>query len=101
MWNVHGGTVGIDHGQGLASYYLHLSRFKAKEGERVRKGDIVGYVGATGFATGPHLHWQMTVNGVPVNPHEWVSGIEPCIEQPAPAKKPAKPPKKRQLRRTR
>jgi murein DD-endopeptidase MepM/ murein hydrolase activator NlpD len=87
MFNVHGGTVGIDHGQGLTSFYLHMSGFNAQEGARVSRGDVIGYVGSTGFATGPHLHWQLTVNGVPVNPHQWVKGIEPCVEGP-PAKKP-------------
>jgi murein DD-endopeptidase MepM/ murein hydrolase activator NlpD len=92
MFNVHGGTVGIDHGQGLTSFYLHMSRFEAQEGAHVRRGDVIGYVGSTGFATGPHLHWQLTVNGVPVNPHQWVKGIEACVQDP-PAKK--SPPKKR------
>jgi murein DD-endopeptidase MepM/ murein hydrolase activator NlpD len=96
MWNIHGGTVGIDHGQGMASFYLHLSKFKAQEGARVRRGEVIGYVGATGFATGPHLHWQMTVHGVPVNPHQWVRGIGPCLERPAAAKRPIKRRKSRQ-----
>jgi murein DD-endopeptidase MepM/ murein hydrolase activator NlpD len=87
MFNLHGGTVGIDHGQGVTSSYLHLSRFTVKEGARVRRGDVIGYVGSTGFATGPHLHWQMTVNGVPVSPHQWVRGIEPC---PSAAKVPVR-----------
>jgi murein DD-endopeptidase MepM/ murein hydrolase activator NlpD len=78
MWNLHGGTVGIDHGQGMASFYLHLSQFNTTKGAHVRGGDVIGYVGATGFATGPHLHWQITINGVAVNPHQWVAGIEPC-----------------------
>jgi murein DD-endopeptidase MepM/ murein hydrolase activator NlpD len=101
MFNIHGGLVGIDHGQGLTSFYLHMSRLAAKEGARVRRGDVIGYVGSTGFATGPHLHWQLTVNGVPVNPHQWVKGIEPCVERP-PAKKPAgKKPTARKPRRQR
>jgi murein DD-endopeptidase MepM/ murein hydrolase activator NlpD len=86
MFNLHGGTVGIDHGEGVTSFYLHLSRFHVKEGARVRGGDVVGYAGSTGFATGPHLHWQLTVNGVPVNPHQWVEGIAPCPEKAAPRK---------------
>jgi murein DD-endopeptidase MepM/ murein hydrolase activator NlpD len=71
-----------------------MSRFEAKEGERVRRGEVIGYVGSTGFATGPHLHWQLTVNGVPVNPHQWVQGIEPCAAPPAAKKSVAKKPRK-------
>lgn len=72
-WAVHGNTVGVDHGQGVASMYLHLSKFAVKEGDEVKKGDVIGYVGATGRATGPHLHWSLYVNGAPVNPLQWVS----------------------------
>jgi murein DD-endopeptidase MepM/ murein hydrolase activator NlpD len=88
MWNIHGGTIGIDHGQGMVSFYLHLAKFRVREGVRVRRGDVIGYVGATGFATGPHLHWQITINGVAVNPHQWVSGIEACVESLAPRSAP-------------
>jgi murein DD-endopeptidase MepM/ murein hydrolase activator NlpD len=99
MFNIHGGTVGIDHGQGVTSFYLHMSRFAANEGEHVRRGDVIGYAGSTGFATGPHLHWQLTVHGVPVNPHQWVKGIEPCAERPAAKKATAK--KRKPRRRSR
>ena len=71
-FNLRGGTVAIDHGQGLESIYLHLSGFAATEGAVVKKGDIVGYVGSTGRSTGAHLHWTLYVNGVPVNPAQWV-----------------------------
>jgi murein DD-endopeptidase MepM/ murein hydrolase activator NlpD len=71
-WNIHGGTVGIDHGQGLESMYLHMSRFAAKEGAAVKKGDVIGYVGSTGRSTAPHLHWSLYANGVPVDPRQWV-----------------------------
>jgi murein DD-endopeptidase MepM/ murein hydrolase activator NlpD len=57
-----GGFVVIDHGQGLLTLYMHLSQFMAKEGDRVAKGQAVGLSGASGRATGPHLHvgarWQ-------------------------------------------
>jgi murein DD-endopeptidase MepM/ murein hydrolase activator NlpD len=78
MYRLHGGTVGLDHGQGLASIYLHLSRILAREGRSVQRGEIIGRVGATGFATGPHLHWGLYVNGVPVNPLQWIPGIRAC-----------------------
>jgi murein DD-endopeptidase MepM/ murein hydrolase activator NlpD len=73
MFNVHGGTVGIDHGQGVTSFYLHMSKFAATEGATLRKGDVIGYVGTTGRSTAPHLHWSLAVNGVNVNPTQWVT----------------------------
>jgi murein DD-endopeptidase MepM/ murein hydrolase activator NlpD len=72
-FNVLGGTVAIDHGQGLETMYLHMSKLNVELGARVNKGDVIGYVGATGRANGPHLHWVVYVNGVPVNPQQWVS----------------------------
>lgn len=54
-----GGTVVLDHGHGISSNFLHLSRIDAKVGDVVKQGDIIGAVGATGRATGPHLHWGM------------------------------------------
>ena len=71
-YNLHGGTVAIDHGQGVESIYLHMSKFATKEGAVVEKGDVIGYAGSTGRSTGPHLHWSVYVNGVPVNPMQWV-----------------------------
>lgn len=78
MFRLHGGTIGIDHGQGVTSLYLHLSKLAVPEGTEVKQGDVVGYVGATGFATGPHLHWQVHVNGVPVNPVVFAGPIARC-----------------------
>src|ERR1700678_1364017 len=76
-FNVLGGTVAIDHGQGLETMYLHMSKLNVEMGSRVERGDVIGYVGATGRANGPHLHWVVYVNGVPVNPQQWVS-LESC-----------------------
>ncbi len=78
MFRLHGGTIGIDHGEGVISTYLHMSKLAVPEGAVVKAGDVVGYVGATGFATGPHLHWAVYVNGVPVNPSQWVTGVPRC-----------------------
>ena len=72
QWSLHGNTVGIDHGQGMESMYLHLSRFAVSEGATIKKGDIVGYSGSTGRSNAPHLHWSLYVNGVAVNPLEWI-----------------------------
>jgi murein DD-endopeptidase MepM/ murein hydrolase activator NlpD len=71
-FNVLGGTVAIDHGQGLETMYLHMSKLNVELGAHVNKGDVIGYVGATGRANGPHLHWVVYVNGVPQNPQQWV-----------------------------
>jgi murein DD-endopeptidase MepM/ murein hydrolase activator NlpD len=90
MFNLHGGTVGIDHGQGLVSIYLHMSKFALKEGTAVKKGEVIGYVGSTGRSTAPHLHWGLYANGVPVDPGQWVR-LRPC----APAKPPARKARKR------
>jgi murein DD-endopeptidase MepM/ murein hydrolase activator NlpD len=73
LFNVHGGTVAIDHGQGFESIYLHMSRLTAKEGAAVKRGEVIGYAGTTGRSNAPHLHWSLYVNGVTVNPAQWVS----------------------------
>ena len=55
-----GGTVMIDHGHGIGSNFLHMSRLDVKVGDVVKQGDVIGAVGSTGRSTGPHLHWGMT-----------------------------------------
>ena len=79
---VLGGTVAIDHGQGLETMYLHMSKLLVEPGARVKKGEVIGYVGATGRANGPHLHWVVDVNGVPVNPQQWVT-LKSCGSEKA------------------
>lgn len=78
-----GNIVGIDHGQGLLTAYLHMSRIAVKEGAMVKRGQIIGYVGSTGFATGPHLHWSMVANGVAVTPLQWAPEIKACAARAA------------------
>jgi murein DD-endopeptidase MepM/ murein hydrolase activator NlpD len=63
-----GGTVLLDHGGGLFTQYMHLSRVDVKDGDVVKKGGVVGLAGATGRVTGPHLHWGARWNGARVNP---------------------------------
>ncbi|MBY0449203.1 MAG: M23 family metallopeptidase [Cyanobacteria bacterium] len=76
---LHGGTVGLDHGQGLSSIYIHLSKIMVKTGQHVQAGEVIGEVGATGFATGPHLHWGVFANGVPINPLKWLPQAKTCF----------------------
>ena len=67
----HGGyglLVTLDHGKGTSSRYAHMSRLAVAPGQVVKKGQIIGYVGSTGRSTGPHLHYEMRVNGTAVNP---------------------------------
>ncbi len=70
-FRVHGNVVGIDHGQGVSSIMLHLSRIDVKEGDVVKAGQRIGAVGSTGAVTGPHLHWGLYVNGLSVDPVPW------------------------------
>ena len=86
-FNVLGGTVAIDHGQGLETMYLHMSKLNVSVGDHIARGDVIGYVGATGRANGPHLHWVVYVNGVPQNPQQWVLGLKPCTSAKSTTKK--------------
>ncbi|MBN2883482.1 MAG: M23 family metallopeptidase, partial [Clostridia bacterium] len=63
-----GNTIIIDHGMWLFSSYLHMSAFDVEVGDFVKKGDLIGKVGSTGFSTGPHLHWSVTLNGNYMSP---------------------------------
>jgi murein DD-endopeptidase MepM/ murein hydrolase activator NlpD len=72
-FRVHGNVVGIDHGQGVVSIFMHLSRINVKEGDFVKAGQEIGAVGSTGASTGPHLHWGLYVNGLSVDPLPWKS----------------------------
>jgi len=76
-FTIHGNVVGIDHGQGLASILMHLSRIDVKEGDFVQAGQVIGALGSTGASTGPHLHWGLYVHGQAIDPVPWrLQGIE-------------------------
>ena len=70
--NGYGNVIYISHGYGYSTRYGHLSAFAAKPGQRVKRGDVIGYVGSTGRSTGPHLHYEVRVNNTPVNPLEYI-----------------------------
>jgi murein DD-endopeptidase MepM/ murein hydrolase activator NlpD len=72
-FRVHGNAIGLDHGQGVVSIFMHLSRVGVKEGDMVKTGDLLGAIGTTGASTGPHLHWGLYVNGIGVEPAQWLS----------------------------
>ncbi len=69
----YGRLVIIDHGNGYETYYGHLSRIDVMEGQSIRHGERIGAVGMTGRSTGPHLHYEVRVGGVPINPYRFLS----------------------------
>jgi murein DD-endopeptidase MepM/ murein hydrolase activator NlpD len=64
----YGKYVAIEHGANLQTRFAHMSRIEVEAGARVKKGDLIGYVGSTGRSTGPHLHYEVRINGKAVNP---------------------------------
>jgi murein DD-endopeptidase MepM/ murein hydrolase activator NlpD len=70
---IYGNTVIVDHGAGIFSIYMHLDAIKAKVGQSVNKSQVIGTVGETGYATGPHLHLSLKVDGVSVDPVRFVN----------------------------
>lgn len=68
-----GNAVIVSHGDGIRTIYMHQSQTAASVGQSVAAGDLIGYVGSTGLSTGPHLHFQIEMNGTPVNPRNWFS----------------------------
>jgi murein DD-endopeptidase MepM/ murein hydrolase activator NlpD len=69
----YGKLVVIDHGNGMRTWYAHLSRFEVVPGQEIRKGEVLGYSGATGRVTSPHLHFEVRMGGSPVNPHPYLT----------------------------
>ncbi len=81
----YGNLVVIDHGNGMQTYYAHLSRCLVVPGQEIRRGDILGNSGATGRVTAPHLHYEVRVGGTPVNPYKYLTNS--VVAQSAPLQK--------------
>lgn len=75
----YGQKIDIDHGNGYHTWYAHLSKIDVHPGEYVHKGEEIGLVGSTGFSTGPHLHYQLMLNGSPVDPTPFLNGVPPKV----------------------
>ena len=73
-FHVHGNIVGIDHGHGVVSVFMHLQDINVAEGTMVQAGQRIGTIGSTGASTGPHLHWGLYVNQIAVDPVPWRFG---------------------------
>lgn len=74
---VRGNAVIIDHGAGVFTAYFHMEDIAVQVGQLVQQGDLLGHVDSTGLSTGPHLHWELRVGGVPVDPIEWTERVFP------------------------
>ncbi|MBG3876153.1 peptidoglycan DD-metalloendopeptidase family protein [Desulfovibrio oxamicus] len=68
----YGNCVVLQHGGGLSTRYAHMQRFVLKEGQTINRGDLIGYIGNSGRSTGPHLHYEVRLNGVCVNPMRYI-----------------------------
>lgn len=68
----YGNSVEIDHGGGIVTKFAHMQRAAVRVGQSVKRGEIIGYVGMTGRTTGPHLHYEVRLNGAPVNPLRYI-----------------------------
>ncbi|MBN2005928.1 MAG: peptidoglycan DD-metalloendopeptidase family protein [Anaerolineae bacterium] len=78
---VRGNAILIDHGWGVVTGYWHLSRIEVTPGQQVTQGQRIGAVGNTGLSTGPHLHWEMWINGVDTSPLRWVQAFDPALQR--------------------
>ena len=73
----NGNTVFVDHGQGFISMFCHMSKVDTKVGQQLARGDVVGKVGSTGRATGPHMHWNVSLNDARVDPAIFIGAFQP------------------------
>ena len=70
--NAYGNTIVIQHSNGISTRYAHLDRYAVKQGQQVKRGELIGYMGSSGRTTGSHLHYEVRVNGVLVNPMRYI-----------------------------
>ena len=77
-----GNHVIVDHGLGLFTNYSHLSQIRVKPGQRIEKGQILGFAGSTGRVNGPHLHWGAKVNGTSVDPLQLLTVLTSLLREP-------------------
>jgi murein DD-endopeptidase MepM/ murein hydrolase activator NlpD len=81
--NGYGKVVSLDHGNQRSTLYAHLSRIDVQQGQKISQGAILGAVGATGWATGPHLHFELKVNGVHQDPRNMANSSDANILDPS------------------
>jgi murein DD-endopeptidase MepM/ murein hydrolase activator NlpD len=67
-----GRIIVINHGHGIVTRYAHIDKALKQQGDRVKRGDVVAQMGNTGRSTGPHVHYEVRINGVPVNPRDHI-----------------------------
>lgn len=82
-WGSYGRIIIIDHGDGIETRYAHLSRYRVSEGERVEANEVIGLSGSTGRATGPHLHFEVRLDGRAVDPRKAFVDRPASVEEPA------------------
>jgi murein DD-endopeptidase MepM/ murein hydrolase activator NlpD len=70
-FKLHGNCIAIDHGQGIVSFYIHLKKLNVVQGQQVKAGQLIGQIGQTGRANGPHLHFSIYCNKAASNPNSW------------------------------
>jgi murein DD-endopeptidase MepM/ murein hydrolase activator NlpD len=70
----YGNHIEINHGFGYVTLYAHLSKYKVRAGQKVKRGDVIGYVGSTGRSEGPHLHYEVIKDGEKINPLNFYYG---------------------------
>ena len=81
MKNGYGRVVEISHGNGMLTRYAHMSAWKARVGQQVEAGEVIGLIGSTGRSTGPHLHFEVRINDRAVNPRPFLEAAPHVLEE--------------------
>ncbi len=82
-YGAYGRMIVVDHGNGMQTWYAHLSRFEVLPGQAVHRGDVIAESGSSGRTTGPHLHYEVRIGGTPVNPYQYLGHTEVANTAPA------------------